>query len=116
MDKDPKIFLSHILESITEIEKGVNGISEEKFSRSVQIQDAVVRRLEIIGEAAKNIPEAFSKQHPEISWRKIAGMRDKLIHHYFGIDMGIVWETVVKDLPILKEQISKAIKSVKKTL
>ncbi len=103
--KDPKIFLEHILESIGEIEKNINGLSEIKFSESTVIQDAVARRLEIIGEAVKNMPDAFKKQHIKISWKKIAGLRDILIHQYFGVDMGLVWQIAKKDIPKLKKQI-----------
>lgn len=105
MKKEPKFFLGHILESINDIEKYLEGVSEVQFSRYNQIQDAVVRRLEIIGEATKNLPESFTVRYPEVRWQEIAGMRDKLTHHYFGINMGIVWDTVKKDLPKLKKQV-----------
>ena len=107
MKKDPKIFLKHILESISEIEKYTKDISEEKFSRSTQIQDAVVRRLEIIGEATKNIPIAIKEQYDFIPWKKIAGSRDVLIHDYFSVDLGSVWDTATKDIPELKQNIGK---------
>jgi len=109
MKKDPKIFLHHILESIEEIENHLKDISEEEFLQDVKTQDAVVRRIEIIGEASKNLPTNFKKKYPEVEWREIAGMRDRLIHHYFGIDMSIVWEVSRKDLPKLKKQISKTL-------
>jgi uncharacterized protein with HEPN domain len=103
--KDPKIFLEHILESISEIERNINGMSEVKFSESITIQDAVVRRLEIIGEAVRNIPDSFRNNHPKTPWKKIAGLRDVLIHEYFGVDMELVWKIATKDIPKLKKQI-----------
>jgi len=115
MKKDPRIFLKHILESIEEAEGFVENTSEEEFSRDVKTQDAVARRIEIIGEAVKNLPESFKKKYPEIEWREIAGMRDKLIHHYFGIEMSVVWSTSKKDLPKLKKQISKILGSLEKS-
>ena len=114
MKKDLKIFLKHILESIEEIERFIKDISEEEFSKDVKTQDAVIRRIEIIGEAVKNLPTFYKKKHPNVEWREIAGMRDKLIHHYFGIEMSIVWATSRKDLPKLKKQISKILKSFEK--
>lgn len=107
MRKDPKIFLEHILESIGEIERNTKDMSEDKFFDSVTIQDAVVRRLEIIGEAVKNLPISFRKKYPKIAWKKIAGMRDVLIHEYFGVNIHLVWKVVNKDIPKLKKQISE---------
>jgi len=103
--KDPKIFLEHILESIGEIENNIEGMSEVKFSKSITIQDATVRRLEIIGEAVRNIPDSFRKSHAKVPWKKIAGLRDVLIHEYFGVDMELVWKIANKDIPKLKKQI-----------
>lgn len=90
MRKDPKIFLNHIIESIETIESHTNKISKEKFSRNLTVQDAVIRRIEIIGEAVKNFPPEFKRKHPEIEWREIVGMRNKLIHEYFGINLNVV--------------------------
>ena len=108
--KDPKIFLKHILESVNEIERNIDGMSEVKFSESTTIQDAVVRRLEIIGEATKNLPISFREKYSKIPWKKMVGMRDVLIHGYFGVDMGLVWKITQKDIPKLKKEISQLLK------
>ena len=99
MKKDPKIFLGHILECIELIEKYLEGNSKEDFLESKELQDSVMRRVEIIGEAVKNIPDDFKKKHPKTEWRKIAGMRDILIHEYFGVDANLVWNVAKKTPP-----------------
>lgn len=110
MKKNPKIFLEHIKESIGEIERHVSGISKEKFITDIKTQDAIIRRIEIIGEAVKNLPLDFRKRHPQIEWREIVGMRDKLIHEYFGVDINLVWEVVKKEIPRFKKSILKLLK------
>ncbi|MBU4190535.1 MAG: DUF86 domain-containing protein [Candidatus Thermoplasmatota archaeon] len=112
MKKDISIFLKHILESIERIEEFTKGISKEKFLDSVQLQDAVIRRLEIIGEAVKNLPPGFRKKHADVPWSEIARTRDKLIHGYFGVDLTLTWDIVKKDLPDLKKKIKKILGAV----
>lgn len=107
MIKDPRVFLQHILESIDWIEKDTKDLSKEGFLENVPIQDAVIRRLEIIGEAIRNLPEEFKKSNIATPWQDIMDMRNKLIHGYFGIDLYLVWRVVQDDIPALKVQIEK---------
>lgn len=108
--KNPKIFLEHILENIEKIENSFKDLTEVEFSESINIQDATLRRLEVIGEAVKNLPSSFRGKYPSIPWRNMAGMRDILIHEYFGVDMTLVWKISIKDIPKLKKQILKILK------
>ncbi|MBN2444808.1 MAG: DUF86 domain-containing protein [Spirochaetales bacterium] len=101
MDKDYKIYCSHIIESISLIRSYLGDKNIDDFKAEIGLQDMVIRRLEIIGEAVKNIPENVKGQKPDIPWKQIAGMRDKLIHHYFGVDIQLIWNTVTNDLPHL---------------
>jgi uncharacterized protein with HEPN domain len=114
MDKDFKMFLEHILESINYIQEFTKGKTKKDFNSSIQMQDAIIRRIEIIGEATKNLPENFKMNTPYIPWRKMAGMRDNLIHEYFGIDKVEVWKTVKDDIPILKREISELLNKLTK--
>jgi uncharacterized protein with HEPN domain len=107
MTKDPKIFLTHILDSIHLIERYLQNVTEEQFLSSDEKQDLTIRRLEIIGEATKNIPMEFREEHSEIPWKRMAGMRDIVIHQYYDVDYTLVWDTVTKLLPDLKTQIEK---------
>jgi uncharacterized protein with HEPN domain len=110
MSKDPKILARHILESIEFIEDFSKNITQAEFLKSVKTQDAIIRRLEIIGEAAGNFPEDFRKKYPEIRWEEISGMRNVLVHEYFRVDLDLIWKTVEKDVPKLKKQILKITK------
>ncbi|KYC44652.1 MAG: hypothetical protein APG12_01740 [Candidatus Methanofastidiosum methylothiophilum] len=105
MKKDLRIFLLHILDSINLIEEYTKNKSKEDFEDSLSLQDMTIRRLEIIGEAIKNLPQEFKDNYTQVPWKKISGLRDKLIHEYFGIDIDLVWTIIVRDLPELKQNI-----------
>jgi len=107
MKKDPYVFIDHIRESIAAIETYTFGVTKEIFLDTPQIQDAVCRRLEIIGEAANKLASEFKEQFPNIPWYKIVAMRNILIHEYFAVDLDQVWNTVLKDLPDLKKLLEK---------
>jgi uncharacterized protein with HEPN domain len=100
-------YIQDILNSIEEIENFSTGLSFNKFMRDKKTINAIIRSLEVIGEASKNIPKQIRNNHPDIPWAKMAGMRDKLIHEYFGIDLEIIWQTIKRDIPTLKPLIIK---------
>lgn len=110
MEED-KVYLKHILDAIATTEKYTKDVSIEEFEENTLIRDGVIRQIEIIGEAVKNLSGNFKESRKEVPWKDIAGMRDKLIHEYFGVDLDLVWETVKNDLPQLKKQITKMLKS-----
>ena len=114
MKKDFKIFLNDILESIERIEKYTEGKTEEEFLEDYEKQDAIIKRLENIGEALKNIPAEFKKKHSKNPSEQIAGMRNVLIHEYSGVIMQRVWNTAKNDIPKLKKQISNLVSAITK--
>ncbi len=103
--------LKDIKEAVIRIEKYAADIEYAEFLEDIKTQDAVVRNLEIIGEAVKNISADFRKKHKEVEWKNIAGFRDKMIHHYFGINWEIVWDVIKNKLPELEDQIEKILKT-----
>jgi len=98
-------YIRHMLDEIDYIERAGKGIDREVFLRDETLRRSFVRSIEIVGESAKKVSEDFRGQHSEIEWRKIAGMRDRLIHDYFGVDYGLVWDVVETNLPKLKRQL-----------
>lgn len=103
--KNYAVFIKDILQSIKAIEEFAKDMPLDKFIADDKTSSAVIRKLEIIGEAAKHIPENIKKKYPKIPWKEMAGMRDKLIHFYFGIDYNLVWQTIKKRLPELKKEL-----------
>lgn len=96
-------YLHDMLEATEKVAKFVLGMTQEQFVADEKTQFAVVRGLEVLGEAAKKIPQTFREEHAEIPWREVAGMRDKLVHDYFGVNVEVVWKTAVEDVPRLAE-------------
>ena len=107
MKRDIGLFIEDILNSIKNIEEFSKNLDKKKFSKNKLRQSAIIRQLEIIGEAVKNIPNTFREKYPKIIWKDIAGLRDILSHAYFGVNVDRVWKIIEADLPKLKEEISK---------
>ena len=107
MKRDVEVYIEDIQESISKIEEYTKAVSRDDFLSNTQVQDAVLRRLEIMGEAVKNIPDEFKNRYPEIPWKKIAGMRDVLIHAYFGVNLDRIWKIIEEDIPHLKSEMAK---------
>ena len=114
MKRDFILFVEDILEGIKNIEDFSKELSEREFMKDKLRQSAIVRQIEIIGKAVKNIPEEFRKKYLEVEWKKIAGTRDVIIHAYFGIDLDLMWKVIEEDIPELKKQIEKILKEERK--
>lgn len=112
MTRDVRVYLEDILECIAKIEEYTYNLPKAIFFENSQIQDAVLRRLEIIGEAVKHIPSDIRERYPEIPWKEIAGLRDVLIHEYFGVKLERTWKVVKEDIFILKKEILKIKKEI----
>lgn len=105
--RDVQLYLDDIRESLVHIEQYTAGISFEEFSQDAKTIDAVVRNFEIMGEAAARLPEEFTERYSFVPWSALVGMRNKVIHEYFGIDPEIIWKTIKEDLPVLKKDIDR---------
>ncbi len=104
-------FLSDIQEAVRRIKVYTNGMTYEIFLTDTKTQDAVIRNLEVIGEAVKNLSMEFRDRYPNVPWKSMAGVRDRLIHHYFGVDLEIVWNIVIAELPDVALQVAEIVRS-----
>ena len=108
MEQD-KLYIRHILDAISIIEEYIQNFDFKMFLKNKLVQDGIIRELEIIGEASKNLSSDIKDSIKEIPWKDITGMRDKLTHEYFGVDLEAVWQTVKEDLPPLKDSLIKTL-------
>lgn len=107
MKRDYKLYINDIKESIKDIEDYTRGISQEEFNKNKQLQDAVIRKLEIMGEASRNIPRALKEKNKQVAWFDISQFRDFITHSYFNISPLTIWKTVKEKLPQIKESLQK---------
>lgn len=110
--RDIRLFLTDVLEAIRKIDLYTDKMTYQEFMKDERTKDAVLRNLEVIGEAVKNMPDDIKRSYSDIDWKGAAGMRDKLIHEYFGVSFSVVWETVKNDLPPLKQGIDKILNEI----
>ena len=104
-ERGDKEFVNDIKEAVERIKTYIKSMSYEDFLNDTKTQDAVVRNIEIIGEAGKNLTQGFKQIHNDIDWKKIAGMRDKIVHFYFGVNLDVVWKTSITNIPELNKKL-----------
>ncbi|MDP2479822.1 MAG: DUF86 domain-containing protein [Candidatus Palauibacterales bacterium] len=106
--RDDSVYVAHIREAIHRVQSYIHGLTKEAFLETPLVQDAVIRQLQIIGEAAKRLSSDYRTCTSDIPWSDITGMREKLVHDYMGVDLEAVWETVTRDVPELRERLGEA--------
>ena len=110
--RNHKLFIEDILKAIDKVEGYIEDFTYETFAKNDMAQDAVIRNFEIIGEASKNISEDLREEFSDIPWRRMIGLRNIAVHEYFGVDLGIIWEIITKNLPETKPKIIAMLKSL----
>jgi uncharacterized protein with HEPN domain len=112
MKKDDSVYLRHIIDAFEQIGLYMNSVSHEEFLRNRLLQDGVIRQLEVMGEAARNLSEDLRNEYPEIPWRQMIGLRNRMIHAYFNVDLQIIWEIVQGDIPDLKQKMKQILDAI----
>ncbi len=114
MKKDDSIYLRHIIDAFTQIEGYMVGITHDEFFSNKLLQDGVIRQLEVMGEASRNLSEDLRCEYPQIPWRQMVGLRNRMIHAYFNVNLQIIWEIIQGDLPNLKRETKRILDNISK--
>jgi len=114
--RDFQTYVEDIVDAMNSIEEYTKGLTYDAFAKDKKTVDAVIRNFEIIGEATKYIPGKIRKEYPQVPWKDMAGMRDKLIHRYFGVKLDVVWKTIKERLPVVKPLVEEALRKMEETI
>jgi uncharacterized protein with HEPN domain len=112
MKKDDSVYLRHIIDAFMQIEDYMDGVSYDEFISNKLLQDGVIRQLEVMGEAARNLSEDLRCEYPQIPWRQMIGLRNRMIHAYFNVNLQIIWEIIQGDLPDLKRETKQILDNI----
>jgi len=112
MKKDDTVYLRHIIDAFLQIERYTNGVTYEEFLSNSLLQDAVIRQLEVMGEAARNLSADLQNEYPAIPWRQMISLRNRMIHAYFNVNLQIIWEIIQGDIPNLKQDMIRVLETL----
>jgi len=112
MKKDDSVYLLHIMDAFVQIERYTDGVSHDDFMENSLLQDGVIRQLEIMGEASRSLSEDIRNDYPHIPWRQMIGLRNRMIHAYFNVNLQIIWEIVKGDIPDLKQKMKQLLDAI----